>query len=151
MMSLAGTTIYLHGFGNGRYPSLKHRAEMRKTCGPYQWTVPQGLTDGRGYYAADDAGNPSEHDSTFVLRACERPSRYRGYTTHQDATFLPVVLRLPHGRGFFAGWTMGAQMASSVDAVIFDNEDEAWRNADLQAYSACETENDHEYEDEASQ
>lgn len=146
VMTLTGTTIYLHGFGNGRSPSLAQRLEMRKACGPYMWRVgPAGeRQDGRGYYAADDDGTPSAHDSSFALRACERPARYRSWHTGEMTEFFAVVLRLPRERGFLAGWTMGKGMASSVDFYIHSDELEAWRDADMQARHACERDDENE-------
>lgn len=135
-MSLAGTTIYLHDFCR----PLAKRLESRKRVGPYQWTVPQGCTEGRGYYAADDDGTPG--DSTFHLRSVERPPHHAISWTPDDGFtwFSPVVLRLPHGRGFLAGWTMGARMASSVSFDIHDNERDAWLAAAQEAESASEAE-----------
>lgn len=150
MTSLAGTTIYLHGFGPG-IATLRDRARMRKTCGPYQWRVSavddRQARKGRGYYAGREDGTPSAHDATFYLRACERPAKFaHGWfcDEFQDQTISPVVLRLPRGRGFLAGWTMGANMASSIDFDVYDDERSAWFAADSMAEQAAEREREYQ-------
>lgn len=149
MDTLAGTTIYLHGFGDGCFPSLARRRDMRRVCGPYMWTVPAaGRTEGRDYYAADEEGNPSTHDASFMLRAVARPRSFGGYRIDDGDAYMPVVLRLPRGRGFLAGWTMGKGMASSVGFTIYQDESDAWRVADREAQSAAASEAEYRAQDQ---
>ena len=51
-----------------------------------------------------------------------------------------VVLRLPHGRGFLAGWSLGNGMAATVERSIIDNERDAAYQADRIAELAAEKE-----------
>lgn len=51
-----------------------------------------------------------------------------------------VVFRLPKGRGFLAGWSMGESMASSVEFEIYESDIEAARAADSLAEKIAETE-----------
>jgi hypothetical protein len=109
------------------------------------YTVPAaGRGQGRGYYARDDQGTPG--DSTFSLRSCERPARVNGWycDAFQDQTITACVLRLPHNRGFLAGWTMGKGMASSVDFEIYQEEQDAWRAADSMAENAADKEREYQ-------
>lgn len=114
--------IYLHDL---KAP-VRRRLEARKFCGPYRWrpAVP-GI--GRGFYSSMD-DQLVMGDSTFRLRL-EKASNFRQgraaeYWCDADGfnTLLPVIARLPRGRGFLAGWTMGAGMMGAVDARVFDDE-----------------------------
>lgn len=64
-----------------------------------------------------------------------------------------IVMRLPKGRGFLAGWSMGERMASGVATDrVYATEEEAGFAADDLAYqySMSEEEQDRGYEDEAA-
>lgn len=127
-------TIYIHGFetSNGKPPSLKERAEMRKVCGPYQWT-PSEPGKGRGFYQSSKGLRMG--DSTFKLRLesandslSGRLSMIDGYFTDEDCssdTLKPIIARLNHNRGFLAGWTMGKGMCASLDADVYETAEEA--------------------------
>lgn len=147
MPTMTGTTIHLHDW---RKP-LRARLESRRYVGPYQYTVPTpGPTAGRGYYASDDNGASETRDSMFRLRACEPPRRFdHGWYCDdlQHDSIRPVVLRLPHGRGFLAGWTMGAGMASTIEPGLYLDEKDAWRAADSAAESAAEAEREYQAEE----
>jgi len=65
---------------------------------------------------------------------------------YQDGKLRGIVMRLPKGKGFLAGWSMGEGMSSSVDCDIIDNEIDAARTADSLAENAAERER--EYQDE---
>lgn len=51
-----------------------------------------------------------------------------------------IVLTLPHGRGFLAGWSMGESMASEVESYIYESEHEAAHAADRCAELVAERE-----------
>jgi hypothetical protein len=55
-----------------------------------------------------------------------------------------IVYRLPKGRGFLAGYTMGEQMASGLDAHIWDDLDDAIRAANDEAH--CMADEQQEFE-----
>jgi hypothetical protein len=55
-----------------------------------------------------------------------------------------VVFRLPHARGFLAGWSMGEGMASEVEYYIYDTETGAARAADSWAERVAEDEREHQ-------
>lgn len=130
--------IYIHTFGTTR-PSLRRRLEMRKCCGPYQWT-PSEPGKGRGFYQSNE-GELMTGDSTFRLRLywansfLNGPGRagdIDGYYCDADMdgdTLKPIVARLNHGRGYLAGWTMGAGMCASIDADIYGTPEDAARAA----------------------
>jgi hypothetical protein len=150
-------TIYIHTFEkNGRKPTLKERAEMRKCCGPYQWT-PTEPGKGRGFYQSSRGLRCG--DSTFDLRLEEandhvdgRLSHINGYYCDEQGdgdTLMPIIARLPHGHGFLAGWTMGAGMCASIASTIYaDIEDAARAAHDMAAYDAQEMQDSHAMETE---
>lgn len=58
-----------------------------------------------------------------------------------------IVFRLPKGRGFLAGWTMGRQMASEVSGEIYADESDARRAARDEAERQAEYEADWQAEE----
>jgi hypothetical protein len=114
---------------------LKERAKARKHCGPYQWT-PTEPGGGRGFYQSSKGLYCDRSGSTFDLRlegandhldSYSRLARINGYycDEHGDQTLEPIVARLPHGRGFLAGWTMGPGMIANIDLTIWADAKEA--------------------------
>ncbi len=125
---------------------LAERAALRKVVGPYRWT-PSAPGKGRIFY---QSGKGLEcGDSTFRLRLewandhlkGSRLSDTNGYycDPHCDGdTLQPIIARLPHGRGFLAGWTMGENMAACLDATIYRDEETAAYAAHSMADNAAE-------------
>lgn len=64
----------------------------------------------------------------------------------QDATIRGIVLRLPKGRGFLAGWSMGEGMASATEGMIFEDECDAALYAEECARVAAESEREYQAE-----
>ncbi len=56
----------------------------------------------------------------------------------EDETIRGIVMRLPHGRGFLAGWSMGEGMPSVFDEEIHHDETDAAHAADNMAERARE-------------
>jgi len=94
---------------------LRKRLAMRKHCGPYQWT-PTAPGKGRGFYQDSRRLECARHGSTFRLRLelANDHLEYRGSfslagihgyyaDSFQDQTVTPIIARLTHGRGYFAG------------------------------------------------
>lgn len=129
---------------------LRERLNSREHVGPYYWT-PSEPGKGRGFYQASHG--LACGDSTFRLRldyandhlSGSRLSRINGYycDEFQDQTLVPIIARLPHGRGFLAGWTMGANMAACVDSTIYDSEHDAALAAHDMAERDAEKERDY--------
>ena len=142
--------IILHDFT----VPLRKRLENRKLCGPYHWT-PSEPGKGRGFYMASTGLACAKHGSGFDLRLewandilrGNRLSHVMGYYCDEDSdgeTLQPIVARLPHGRGFLAGWTMGAGMCASLDATIWDDIEDAAREAHRMAERDAERERDYQ-------
>lgn len=123
---------------------LELRAAARKSVGPYSWTPVDRRwahwrnlpPTGRGFYQSSEGLWMDERGSTFELRlefagAC--------YTSEQDQRFDAIIARLPNGRGFLAGWTMGAGMAAALDGRIWDTERDAERAAIDMTQDAAES------------
>lgn len=141
-------TITLHDFAQ----PLAARAKSRKFCGPYKWrpAVPQS---GRSFYM----GKPlscAENGSGFRLRLEYTTDHLRNdrnvplaYWCDEDGSgdsLSPIVAQLPHGRGWLAGWTMGAGMISYLATdLIHDDPVDAARMAHEEARIAAEREREH--------
>lgn len=129
-----------------RKPLAVRRAN-RKHCGPYQWN-PSVPGTGRGFYLSSRGFEMDRAGSTLDLRlddASTRENPSYGFNEFGDG-YMPIIARLPKGRGFLAGATMGAGMASFLDATIYDDEDEARRAAHEEARIAAERQEEYELE-----
>jgi hypothetical protein len=124
---------------------LDARRPGRSFCGDYYHAPTPDGAKGRGFYL-DSEGMPG-------LRwqwADETEGAGIGHTGWfcddiESETIRGVVFRLPRGRGFLAGWSMGKDMASSVDySPIFDNAADAAACADSMAESAAESEREYQ-------
>lgn len=130
-------TIYVTNFD----VPLAQRREMRKHCGPYMWTAQDARKrEGVGFYQHSKRLEVDKHGSTFRLRLEEandhlpvytKLTRINGYycDSFQNSTLKPIVARLPHGRGFLAGWTMGNGMYASLETHVWDDIADAARRA----------------------
>lgn len=96
-----------------------------KCTGGYFQSNPSPNTDGRMFY----------HESDFApglrFQYCDEVCSsigHKGWFEMPDGqgdTIRGLVFRLPHNRGFLAGWTMGPGMASEVEYTIYEEEKEA--------------------------
>lgn len=69
----------------------------------------------------------------------------------EGQTIRGIVMRLPQGRGFLAGWSMGEKWASFLDtSFVYEDEQSAARTADSLAEHCAEEEIIHaeEFKDE---
>lgn len=117
---------------------LVERAKARKIVGPYHW-APAKPGDGRGFYQSADYLECDARGSTFALRleyasaflpAYSRNISHQGYACDDAGTYLiPIVARLPHDRGFLAGWTMGKGMPANLEGHIWRDAEDAARDA----------------------
>lgn len=60
------------------------------------------------------------------------------------------IMRLPHGRGFLAGWSLGEGMCAEVERYIYDNETDAAHAADSMAEHVAEKERESEKAEQAA-
>ena len=73
--------------------------------------------------------------------------RHKGWfcDDFQDQTIRGLVFRLPQGRGFLAGWSMGKEMASTVEYdCTYDTERDAALAADSLAENAAKREREYQ-------
>lgn len=127
---------------------LTERAKARKSCGPYTWAPSgphKGVHPGRGFYQASKGLAMDARGSTFELRLdyanTHAPYQRRGsgpFTSECDCEYTAIVARLPHGRGYLAGWTMGAGMLASLDGHIWRDIEDAAKAAIDEARRAAE-------------
>ena len=128
---------------------LSRRAADRKPgraiCGDYYHAPKPNAATGRGFYLDSD-GMPD-----LRWQWCDEVEgariRHTGWFCDdgQSQTIRGIVMRLPKGRGFLAGWSMGEGMASTIDySPIFDNAADAAHCADSMAESAAESEREYQ-------
>ena len=121
-------TIYLHDYSH----TLAERAASRHYTGPYQWqpanrTLANGRNrpfDGRAFYMGND-GQMATHGAGFRLRVVHdgRANRWSGIDGEEG--WGAIALRLPHGRGYLAGASLGDGMLATCDAEVYAEEEEA--------------------------
>lgn len=134
---------------------LKERAQTRRRVGNYRWT-PSAPGKGRGFYMASNGYAMAGHGGGMSLRIepandhlrGSRLSRIDGYYDRDGiggSTLQPLIARLPNGRGFLAGWTMGAGMCASLAPDIWPDEE----SAAVEAHRMAETDAEEEKERQA--
>jgi hypothetical protein len=140
---------------------MAKRLKSREFTGPYYW-APTKPGKGRGFYQSPKGLFCDKAGSTFDLRLAmaneflghSRLSHINGYFCDIDGdgdTLKPIVARLPHGRGYLAGWTMGAGMAASLDGYIWEDIEEAARAAHDLAESDAEESREKQAEERAKE
>ena len=134
----------------------------RKGHSPYYWCPSPSAKGGIGFYsssqdalAMDRAGSPVNLRLEWANDHIEHSwtARTIGYhaSPYGDGdTIQPIIARLPvaeasRGRGFLAGWTMGAGMCGTLEPEIYSEE----RDAAYVAHSIAERAADREREEEA--
>ena len=121
----------------------------RPVCGPYSHAPKPNACGGCFFYLGNDfmpGLRWSYCDEVDGARIA-----HRGWYTSEDChqTIRGIVARLPKGRGFLAGWTMGESMASELENTIHCDEVQAARAADRIAEMVAEKEREYrEREDE---
>lgn len=143
--------IILHDYAQ----PLRKRLESRRYCGPYRWQPSRPMT-GRGFYCGPVETVMARHGAGLDLRlmlansvlpSYSRLARINGYFCDEygDGTLIPIVARLPRGRGFLAGWTMGANMCATLDSQIHETA----RDAAIAAHDLAERDAEQERERQA--
>lgn len=142
---------------------LAERAKARKSVGPYMWApdnraLPNGRNkrfEGRGFYQANKGLRMDARGSTFELRL-DYARNHLGYQRRGTGPFTHdlvlgeydgIVARLPHGRGFLAGYTLGNGMCASLGGHIWTDIEDAARAAIDEARDACEADIEHAFSD----
>ena len=135
-----------------RGPLSKRLAEFKvdhghKTCGPYYRDEPHPNSDGLSFYLESDfmPGLRWEWcDEVSDVRSID----HTGWFTNEfcDDKIRGLVMRLPHERGFLAGWSMGEHMASGVEYTIYDDIVDAAHAADSLAEHMAEKQREYEEE-----
>lgn len=133
---------------------LAARLASRKYCGPYRWT-PAAPGKGRGFYSSSHALTMDPRGSSLALRLEDANDHLRdrrrfvsGYYAddYQNATLEPIIARLPSGRGFLAGWTMGADMCGTLEPEVYPDAESAASAAHVAAEYAAERERERQAE-----
>lgn len=115
-------------------PSKRVR-KPRYTSGYYE-NAPRMAGKGDIGFYWEEGGEPSGRQWTLRVAKMHDTGWY--CDNFQEECLHGFVFRLPRGRGFLAGWTMGGQMCASVSREIFDNEAAALLEANWMAEKAAE-------------
>lgn len=131
-------------------------AQRKRTLtGPYRWRATPPMS-GRGFYMESSRSSSdlecAAHGSGFRLRIQHANDFIEGRTSHISGygsesileSYQPIVFRLPRGRGFLAGWTMGPGMCAEMDPHIYGDERSAAYAAHSIAEYAAETEQEYQ-------
>jgi len=125
---------------------LSARLETRKHCGPYYGSPAYAGIDNSRFFYLDSDFMPSLRwqwaDDVVSLN-------HTGWYSDDDGiaeTIRGIVMRLPHERGFIAGWSMGESMASEIEISIYPDQESAAYAADTMAEHAAERQRDYERE-----
>jgi hypothetical protein len=142
------------GFGFPRYiaqlprgpMSLRLQRMRHPLCGPY-YHAPKPSQAGRGvfFYLGSDFMPGLRWD--WADEVAPRSVKHQGWyidASQPDETLRGLVMRLPHGRGFLAGWSFGEGMASDISTDIYSDIKEAAIAADDAARDAAERERDYQ-------
>lgn len=127
------------------------RLELRKFAGGangyYHKPTPNNC-EGIGFYLESGSGSPFNMRWTWCdeVEGVQRSIDHTGWfcDDYQDQNIRGVVFRLPHRRGFLAGWSMGESMASSIDFHVYSDEMDAALAADSMAERAAEDEREYQ-------
>ena len=125
--------------------ALRKKWAGRKFCGEYYHAPrPENAGTVRGFYLGSD-GQPFSR-----WQWCDEVDGVRINHTgwfcdeHGDGEKIRgIVVALPHGR-FLAGWSMGEDMLSTVDADLYDSANDAAYAADRKAERAADNERDYQ-------
>lgn len=138
-----------------------HGQHYKRVAGPYTQGDPAPLTgkdDGRMFYLDEAEGMDGDFQPGLrwtwadEVEGVGRSIDHTGWWAddHESDKIRGMVFRLNHGRGFIAGWSMGAGMIGNVEYDIYDEERTAAYAADRMAERAAEDsrEADEEYRKE---
>lgn len=153
--TFAGMRFPKHLWTLPRGSKAKRLAQRKPVvCGAY-YHAPRPLTSGEshglGFYLDSD-GMPG-----LRWQWCDEVKgasiRHKGWFTSEGGwdgeTARGIVFRLPHGRGFLAGYSLGEGMCGSLEYDIYPDEVDAAYAADSYAENVAEREREYQAEQEA--
>lgn len=129
-------------------------AKKGRICGPYYFTEPAPNSPRVSFYLDDKAtapGLPWRWADQLPWEWSDNsrmPVRSAGWFIDdcQGETIRGVVFKLPKGRGYLAGWSMGEGMISELDkTAVYDSGDDAAHAADDLARDAAEVEREYQW------
>lgn len=134
-------TYIVHNFRR----SVAERLKSRRYCGPY--VCNRTAPGDRIFFYADSDEKMGDGAVRLRIRRADFVDRagidHGGWYTDEHghrATIAGVVAALPHGRGWLAGWSMGAGMCGELDRFMYLDERECARDADDMAREVAEQE-----------
>lgn len=144
------------GFTWPRLPAMRPRQPLavrlhdyktrQRLTGPYYQPAPRFAGDGAGFYLESDGAPGLRWYWCDELADGIRHTGWFADPYGDGDTIRGIVLALPHGRGYLAGWSMGEGMASTLEPEIYDDEISAALAADSLAEYAAERERTYQEE-----
>jgi hypothetical protein len=125
--------------------SMAKRLDSRKpvVCGAYYHAPKPNTNAGMGFYlASDGAPNLRWQWADEVIDLAHGGWYSDAYGNSE--LIRGVVFRLPHGRGFLAGWSMGEGMSSQMALTIYADAESAACTADAWAEDIAEAEREYQ-------
>jgi hypothetical protein len=121
----------------------------KPVCGPYYCAPKPNSVDGTSFYLESDFMPGLRWQWCDEVTSSIRHTGW--YTTEygDGDKIRGLVLRLPKGRGFLAGWSMGESMASGAEYTIYATEREAAVAADGIAEIMAEKEREYQAAEDA--
>jgi hypothetical protein len=127
--------------------TMKARVSQRKPpmTGDYYHAPTPNNRAGIGFYLSDSDGCPFSLRHQWCDEVHGAYIDHRGWFAddYQDTKYRGIVFRLPHGRGFLAGYSMGENMLSSVDFYVYRDAVDAAYAADALAEQAADREREY--------
>lgn len=119
-------------------------------CSTY-YAAPKPGADGCDFYLDSDFMPGLRWSWCDEVEGIGRRIDHKGWfcDDFQDQTIRGIVFRLPRGRGFLAGWSMGGHMASTLDYNVIEDEVDAARRANDMAERAAEDEREYQTKENA--
>jgi hypothetical protein len=128
----------------GKPPRFKVSASYYAAPAPLAARVPFGERPAFGFYLDSDFAPGLRW--VWADKIEDIQIRHTGWfcDEFQDSSMRGIVLRLPHGRGFLAGYALGVGMSATVEREIYACERKAAYAADRMAERAAEVERDYQ-------
>lgn len=119
--------------GWGCYLSSNGTLDDRGFSLRWRWVdeVPQGMGCDSWRAYGVDCGNYIDHTGWFI-------------DDHEDEKIRGLIVKLPSGRGFLAGWSMGEGMATEIDCKVYQYCSDAIAAADSMAEWVAENEREYQ-------
>jgi len=128
--------------GRVTYPNRIRTAETASDFKGWGFYLPTSGADAMGMRWAWCDDVPGDWDDENPVPTIDHLGWFLDEDGYGD-TARGIVCKLPSGRGFLAGWSMGEGMASELDCTVFGDITAAVRAADSMAENIADSEREY--------